>query len=428
MHIFFSGIGGAAIGPLAQIALHAGYDVSGSDKQASDYVDNLRSKGITSIHIGQTTEAIAELHKKNPIDWIVYSSAIPKENPDHPELVYARDNNITATKRDDFLNKLLEDTGQKMIAVAGTHGKTTTTAMILWLMHQLHIPTSYSVGGKLSFGDTGVFDSNATYFVYEADEYDRNFLSFAPILSVITGIAYDHPDIYPTSEAYNQAFIQFMCNTGDAGGEVFAYNEDLEYVDYTILQREMHLELLETITLPGYVNRRNALLAVNAVHAIHNTPRSELVTYINQFPGVSRRFEKISENLYTDYAHTPEKISGALQLTKEVAGDDVVVVYEGLHNTRQHFIKKELTDLFKGVKKLYIVPSYLAREDESLEMLTPEKLCAITQEPPQREPMKLDNELKATIDSHTSNGDLVLCLTAGGGNSLDEWLRKEFKG
>jgi UDP-N-acetylmuramate--alanine ligase len=148
---------------------------------------------------------------------------------------------------------------------------------------------------------------------------------------------------------------------------------------------------------------------------------------MNMFPGVSRRFESIADRIYSDYAHTPEKIRGAVQMAQEVAKNNVIVVYEGLHNSRQNFIREELINLFDGIKKLYVVPSYLAREDESLEMLTPEKLCEIIEKPNNREPVMLDENLKETILQHTKNGDLVLCLTAGGGGSLDEWLRSEFK-
>ena len=131
MHIFFSGIGGAGIGPLALIAYQAGNRVSGSDKQESAYVTNLRSKGIKNITIGQSYDSIEALHKVAPIDWVVYSSAVPKENPSHPELQFANDYLVRQSKRDEYLQKLLEDTGQKMIAIAGTHGKTTTTAMVV---------------------------------------------------------------------------------------------------------------------------------------------------------------------------------------------------------------------------------------------------------------------------------------------------------
>jgi UDP-N-acetylmuramate--alanine ligase len=133
--------------------------------------------------------------------------------------------------------------------------------------------------------------------------------------------------------------------------------------------------------------------------------------------------------VYTDYAHTPPKIRGALQLTHEVAGDNVVVVYEGLHNTRQHFIKEDLADLFAGIKKVYVVPSYLAREDPNLPLLTPEDLIRLFNTDVQQhaEPASLDDNLLQHIKDHAAAGDLVLCISAGGGGSLDEWLRKNMQ-
>lgn len=103
-----------------------------------------------------------------------------------------------------------------------------------------------------------------------------------------------------------------------------------------------------------------------------------------------------------------------------------MVVYEGLHNTRQHFIKQELKHLFDDAKITYIVPSYLAREDESLELLTPQKLAKHLANPDNAVPSELNDDLKTMISQHAKNGDLVLCLSAGGGGSLDEWLRREF--
>src|SRR3989338_4808605 len=109
MHIYFSGIGGTAIGPLALIAKEAGYEVSGSDKQDSQYIEYLKKKGINNIHIGQTAQNIESSHIANQIDWMVVSSAVVIENPNHPELVFAEENNIKVTKRDELLNKILED-------------------------------------------------------------------------------------------------------------------------------------------------------------------------------------------------------------------------------------------------------------------------------------------------------------------------------
>src|SRR5262245_47663848 len=127
MHIYFSGIGGAGIGPLAMIAHQAGYKVSGSDKQDSQYIDYLKKHGISDIHIGQSREEIAAAHQQTPIDWFVYSSAITLENPHAPELEFCREQSIKTSKRDELLNQILTDHDLKMIAVAGTHGKTTTT-------------------------------------------------------------------------------------------------------------------------------------------------------------------------------------------------------------------------------------------------------------------------------------------------------------
>ncbi len=419
MHIFFSGIGGTGIGPLALIAHQAGYTVSGSDKQSSSYIDYLKAQGIENIHIGQTEEAISSANGRQPIDWLVYSSAVSIENPNHPELKFAQENGIKTTKRDELLKQIISEKNLKLIAVAGTHGKTTTTAMVIWLFKQLGIPVSYSIGAKISFGDMGHYDPKSEYFVYECDEYDRNFLSFTPDISIIPGIDYDHPDIYPTREDYYKAFNDFFCQSK----QVFAHLEDYEKIGLSGQSSEIDLT---KFTLAGKVNRENALLVVEAIHNLTNEPIEKLIEIANAFPGVSRRFEKIADNIYTDYAHTPEKIHGALQLASEVAGSNVAVVYEGLHNTRQHFIKDELVGLFNGVKKLYVVPSYLAREDKDLELLTPEKLCKIIQTPSNREPAQLDQILKANISNLANDGTLVLCLSAGGGGSLDEWLHQQF--
>ena len=173
MHIFFSGIGGTGVGPLALIAYQAGFTVSGSDKQNSTYIDYLKEHGISNIVIDQTTQSIAVVHAQTPIDWFVYSSALQRENPHHPELVFVDAQGIKHSKRNEFLNFLLQEKNLKLLAIAGTHGKTTTTAMMIWMLKQLGLPLSYSVGAKLSFGDMGQYDPKSEYFVYECDEYDR---------------------------------------------------------------------------------------------------------------------------------------------------------------------------------------------------------------------------------------------------------------
>lgn len=428
MHIYFSGIGGAGIGPLALVASQAGYEVSGSDKQMSSYIEYLHTQGITDVHIGQNAEDIAGLNAHHPIDWLVYSSALPMENPNHPELMFARENGIKATKRDEFITQFLDDKNLKMIAVAGTHGKTTTTAMTVWLLQNLDVPISYLLPAKTGFASLGAYNPDSEYFVYEADEYDRNFLAYRPAMSLITGIDWDHPDIYPTREEYNQAFRDFIMQSD----QVYIWQPDAEVLDLAGSEKVkiIRYDDYPQFQLPGHVNRQNAaLVAQSMLSLLQRAELAPIVEFLNRFPGVSRRFEPIAPGIFSDYAHTPPKIRGALQLGKEVAGERLVVVYEGLHNTRQHFIKDDLRDLFEGVKSLYIVPSYLAREDPSLPLLSPADLRSLLSETVQLHttPSELNEDLRKAIKRHVEDGDTVLCLTAGGGNSLDEWLRKQFK-
>ncbi len=429
MHIYFSGIGGAGISSLALMAKQIGLAVSGSDKQDNHNLHYLAEKGITNTHVGQTWDQIAAVHAAQPIDWFVYTSALPMEQPDADELRFCKQNHIKATKRDEFLNYLLDDQKLKLIAIAGTHGKTTTTAMTIWLFKQLGLPISYSVAGEISFGETAQLDPSSNYFVYEADEFDRNFLAFHPHLSLITGVDWDHPDIYPTRDVYNQAFVDFIGQSE----RVVMWQNDADQLGQTGSQNRSILDQKDPsidsqLHLAGQVNRLNAWLVAHAVSQLTDQPLNELLTHLDKFPGVGRRFEQIVPGLITDYAHTAPKIRGALQMAKEVAGNNVVVVYEGLHNTRQHFMKADLTHLFDDVKKLYIVPSYLAREDPNLALLSPQDLKGLLDPEVQSrtEPSQLNETLRSAIQHHLDQGDLVLCLSAGGGNSLDEWLRQQF--
>lgn len=428
MHIFFSGIGGTGIGPLALVAKQAGYEVSGSDKQDSLYIAYLRKNDIDDITIGQKLDDIDRVHAKRPVDWYVYSSAVAIEQPDSPEMRFCSEHKIRISKRDELLNEILLQKKLKLVAIAGTHGKTTTTAMIVWAFLQLGIPVSYILPAKSSFAEMGRYVPDSKYFVYECDEFDRNFLHYRPSISVITGIAWDHPDIYPSPEEYNQAFRDFMAQSDT----VISWQSDLDRLgsqpEAADIVLEDSAEQIKRIRLAGEVNRRDAWLVANSLARLLKKDVAELISVLEKFPGVARRFEQIYPGLYSDYAHTPEKIRGALQLGREIAGDKLVIVYEGLHNTRQHFIRNQLVDLFTDVKQLYVAPSYLARENTSLENLTPEKLISGMNNDVKKnaEPVALDNHLRQSLQTHLDSGDTVLCLSAGGGGSLDEWLRSEF--
>jgi UDP-N-acetylmuramate--alanine ligase len=431
MHIYFSGIGGAGIGPLAQVAKQAGYTVSGSDKQDTSYIEYLRKHGISDIHIGQSEEAIAKINDSQPIDWFVYTSALTLENPNSPELSFCKNLGIKTSKRDELLNQILADKKLKLVAIAGTHGKTTTTAMTTYLFKKLGLPISYLLPAKTNFAEMGEFDDKSEYFVYEADEFDRNFLAFEPYVSLISGVSWDHHEIFTSREDYQAAFKEFLSQSKDN----FIWQEDAEYLGVDN-ESDLPLNLLvssnpdiDKIELKGFYNRLDAWLAISAVHKLTNEPLDKLYDLMNHFPGLSRRMEMIAPNLYSDYAHTPEKIRGAMSVASEMSADTnqkLVVVYEPLTNRRQHYIINQYKNCFDGADKLYWIPSYLAREDANQPILTPATLISHLDDPSIAEPMERDDNLKAAIQTHIDNGDFVVCMAGGGGDSLDDWIRREF--
>jgi UDP-N-acetylmuramate--alanine ligase len=430
MHIYFSGIGGAGIGPLAMVARQAGFDVSGSDKQTSGYIDYLRAHGISNIHIGQSTQAIGKVHAAQPIDWFVYTSALPLENPDAPELAYCVQQSIKTSKRDEFLNEILGQHRLKLIAIAGTHGKTTTTALVVWLFTQLQEPVSYLLPAKTSFAELGAYNSSSKYFIYEADEFDRNFLSYRPAISLITGVSWDHHEIFPTREDYQAAFREFISQSQ----KTYIWQEDYDYLELESTDRLTVLSSnepgIDSLGLLGQYNRLDAWLAVAAVHQATKKPLDQLVALANRFPGLQRRMEQIIPNLYSDYAHTPEKIRGAMSVAMEMAaitGQKVVVVYEPLTNRRQHYMINDYKDCFQGAAKVYWLPSYLAREDANRPVISPAELVSHLDDPSIAEAAERDTKLKHTIQKHLNDGDMVVGMAGGGGNSLDDWLRQEFK-
>lgn len=417
MRIYFSGIGGVGIGPLALIAKDMGHDVVGSDLHDGRLLELVRSSGI-EVFVGQDGSQIAQAHAKSPIDWLVYTSALPA---DHPELVFAKKSGIHTSKRDELLNKMTTDKNLKMIAVAGTHGKTTTTAMLIWLFKQLNIPVSYSVGTDISFGPNGQYVDDSEYFIYEADEYDRNFLQFQPYLAIIPSVDYDHTDIFPTRDDYIGAFVEFI----HSAHCVYIWNSEAEYLG---LDHNASIHTLgadartDRIKLSGEQYRRNAWLALNAVsHLVPKINEAELASILSQFPGVGRRFEEIAPNIISDYAHHPAEITAtiaqALETNKRVVG-----VYQPHQNSRQHQIKADYQDAFKGLEKLYWLPTYLSREDEALATLSPEDLIDGLVNKDIAEPAEMDDQLKQTLKQLASEGALVLLMSAG---SLDEWARQQ---
>ena len=412
MRIFISGISGTAMGPLALMAKEAGMEVVGSDLSEGSVTGELRKEGI-EIEVGkQDGEFLKKQHEKEKIDWFVYTSALPK---DHKEFKLAKKLKIKTSKRDEFIEYLVKKLGLKMVAVAGTHGKTTTTAGIVWLAKRLGLLVSWLVGTTLGFEGAGKYVKGSKYLIYEADEYDRNFLYYHPWLSVITSVDYDHPDIYPTEADYKAAFAQFIRQSRA-----------------TITENEFATKL----DLAGKVRRIDLGLGIKAVQKIlkdlklegKEYAEEELIRIANEFPGVGRRMEKIQDGVYSDYAHHPEEIKATIEIAKEEAKRTgkrgVVAVYEPHQNVRQHEVQDGYREAFLGVEKLFWMPTYLTREDPTLAVIKPEEFIAGLKNLEIAEPAEFDEKLYLMLKNYIGENYLVILMTAGPG---DKWFREKFE-
>ncbi len=417
MNIYFSGIGGVGIGPLAEIAHDAGHTVTGSDMAESRVTQQLKEKNI-AFAIGQDGTFLEAQHRKQPLDWFVYTSALPDT---HPELVRAKELGIRTGKRDEYLAEFIKEHNLKMIAIAGTHGKTGTTGLAVWAFKQLGIPVSYSVGTTLSFGPSGAYDPASEYFIYECDEFDRNFLHFNPEVSLITSVDYDHPDTYPTEENYKHAFYQYT----QQSSHTILWESDREYIGVSASDTvEVHHpdEALppERLHLHGAHIRRNATLVWKLLSYLRLTSEDSAIEIFNQFPGTDRRFEKLAPLLYTDYGHHPKEIAATLQLAREVASH-VTLIYQPHQNQRQHEIKDDYVDaIFENADEIYWLPTHLTRENPNQATLTPAELTTKLGSKDKLHFTELNPELESIITVARASGSLVLCMGAG---SIDAWVR-----
>lgn len=410
MKIYISGISGTGMGPLALMAKDAGMTVFGSDQAAGAITNELTNAGI-NLCLGEQDGSFLQARAKNEgVDWFVYTSALPE---DHPELVLAKKLKLKISKRDEFISFLIKKLKLKLVAVAGTHGKTTTSAMIVWGAKQLGLPLSYLIGTTLPFAEAGHYEPGSEYFVYEADEYDRNFLAYHPWLAVIPTVTYDHPDIYPTEQEYQDAFRQFE-----------AQSEQIIRGD----------EIAAGVTLAGEARRYDATLAIDALARMIPAKRGlkrfcsshkQILNAINSFPGVGRRFEQVSEGYYSDYAHHPEEVAATVEIAREEAErrdlEGVVAVYEPHQNIRQSELAADYANAFDGVTKVYWLPTYLTREDPKRKVLTPSDFITKLDNKKIAEPAELDDKLATELKKWHNKGYLVLLMSAG---PADLWLRK----
>jgi UDP-N-acetylmuramate--alanine ligase len=445
-HIHLVGIGGFGLSAIARVLLGRGYRVSGSDEQMSEITSDLKSAGAEINH-GHRSEIAGT------VDIVLVSSAISQDNP---EVVAARAADIPVLKRSEFIGLLMaNDTG---IAVAGTHGKTTTTGMISQILVQGKLDPSVIVGGVLPFLGSNGRAGSGEYFLVEADEYDHMFLGLDPQISVITNVEYDHPDLFPTISDYRQAFKEFIAI--HRGGSLLVVGVDdqslLELVNETagqdvrivtygldrgdwralepktnqfggtdfVVHKSDQIFGLFRLRIPGWHNVQNALAAI-AVAASLGLDYHIIREALAQFGGVNRRFQVIGEvgpvTIVDDYAHHPREIIVTLAAARQrFPGRRIWAVWQPHTYSRIKSLDQEFSSAFSDADRVIVMPIYESRESDDLGLTGPEIVDSLDHKNASYQPTA--ESTSNYILDRILPGDVVITLTAGDGNIVGKMV------
>lgn len=457
MHLHLVGIGGAGISAIARVLLGRGFVVSGSDVQMNALTAVLQSEGAM-VFMGHVAEHIVGAEA------LVISSAVPESNP---EVVAAQQAGLPILKRADLLGHLMAD--DRGIAVAGSHGKTTTTGMIAQILLDGGLDPTVIVGGVLpALGGNGRFGQGG-FFVIEADEYDYMFLGLRPEVAVLTNIEYDHPDIFPTPEQYGAAFAKFV-KLLPANGRFIACVDDpgvrdllagltLPDVQTTTFSaaengraREAHFQALDLrpnplggmdfvvqqderlvglarLRVPGVHNVRNALAAIivglDAGIDFNNIRQS-----LAEFGGVGRRFQVQGEvgqvTVIDDYAHHPTEIRVTLAAARQrFPGRRIWAVWQPHTFSRTKLYLQEFAASFAEADRVVALDIYRSRETDTLGMDTAVIIQAMSHPHAIHIPRRED--AAAYILDRVLPDDVILTLGAGDGHEVGEWILEGLK-
>jgi UDP-N-acetylmuramate--alanine ligase len=385
--IHFIGVGGIGMSGIAEILINKGFIVSGSDMYASDNTEHLLKLGA-KIFIGHNAVNI------NNVELVVYSSAVNLDT--NPEIVEAKKQNIPIIRRAEMLAELSRLT--YTIAIAGTHGKTTTTSILSLILIRAGIDPTAIVGGRLKdLGGTNARLGQGEWTIVEADEYDRSFLQLTPTIALINNIETEHLDIYSDFDDLLETFIKFANMTPfygfiaagiDCAGVrkaipdlrkkiiTFGLNDNADYfsknIHYSGFSSRCEVyeygNLLGTLTLnvPGEHNIKNALGAI--LIARQFDIGFELIeSVISEFHGAFRRFdikgEKNGITIIDDYAHHPTEIVATLKGTKNYINRRIIAVFQPHTFSRTRDFYKDFATAFNDADIVYMTDIYPAREE-----------------------------------------------------------------
>ena len=457
-HVHFIGIGGSGLSAIARLLLESGYTVSGSDRALTPFAEEIRKAGAT-VYVGH--------HPRNltGADWVVRSSAITDDNP---EVEGAKRANIPVYKRADFLGRLMSDkTG---IAIAGTHGKTTTTAMTAWVLSALGRNPSFIVGGVINNLGVNAHAGKSKLFVIEADEYDNMFLGLKPYIAVVTSIEHDHPDFFPTLESVYMAFEKFV-DLLPAEGTLIVCSEDagaaaliphvrksgrnivsysmqsdrtintplwvqardvrpnqrggFDFVASSNLTSKTSTAIKVSLQIPGEYNVRNAL-AVLAVVGVLGLSRRKAAQALAEFTGTGRRFQLRGEvngiSIFDDYAHHPTAIKATLAGARARYPERRIwAVWQPHTYSRTQTLFLEFARAFKDANEVIVTEVYAAREPKQ-DFTSAEIVSAMPHLSARY--IKTLPEVTDYLLKRLEPGDVVLILSAGDADQISTDILK----
>lgn len=445
MHIHLVGIGGAGLSAIARVLLGMGYAVSGSDQAASELTAALAAEGAT-VTMGHAAENMAGA------DLLLISSAIPPENP---EVQAAQAAGTPVLKRADFLGQLMA--GRTGIAVAGTHGKTTTTAMLASLLLEAQLDPSFIVGGVLVSLNTNARAGRGDLFVIEADEYDRMFLGLRPQAAVLTVVEHDHPDCYPTLDEMVDAFRQFIGRLPAdgllvacwddpgaqrlgreweaSGGSVRWYGFDpnatwrailcqtTDNCDFMVLRQGDPIGSVN-LSIPGSHNILNSL-AVIALADWLDIPFATTCQALAGYGGVERRFEVKGKHkgviVVDDYAHHPTELVATLAAARDYyPGRRIWAVFQPHTFSRTRALLDQFALSFDDADEVIILDIFAARETDNLGIDASDLISQMDH--PRARHIGGLRQAADYLLKHLLPGDVLLTLGAGDGNKVGQWV------
>jgi len=446
-HVHFVGIGGAGLSAIARVLMQQGAEVSGSDLVLSPVAEALARDGAR-VFVGHRAENVAG------VDLVVVSSAVPVSNV---EVLAARAAGVPVLRRPEVLGRMME--GRLGVAVAGTHGKTTTTAMIASILLAAERDPTFIVGGVIAGLETNARAGGGLLFVIEADEYDHTFLSLKPTVAVVTNVEHDHPDCYPTFADFRAAFEEFTASVPSEGLLVICWDDPVARelgqrrraegaavtffglgqgaelraeevrpnfaggVDF-LATREGQVLGLVRLRVPGAHNASNSMAAL-VVADFLDVPFRVAREALREFRGVGRRFEIKGEAggvvVIDDYAHHPTEIRATLRAAKDrFPHHPLWVVWQPHTYSRTRTLLADFAQAFDAADHVIVLPVYAARETDDLGVCSADVVAAM-QHPDASCARSLD-EAVVWLGTELQPGDVLLTLGAGDGYQVGEWL------